>query len=159
MLSIIVAIANQNVIGGNNTLLWHISADLKRFKALTTGHAVVMGRKTYESLPFKPLKGRTNIVISRSTTFDGTVAARNVDEALEAARQTGDNEVFVIGGAEIYKQILPYADKLYITKVMHDFDGDVFFPEIGNEWKVEEESEVFHDEQSGLDYQFVNYVK
>lgn len=159
MLSIIVATANQNVIGGNNTLLWHISADLKRFKALTTGHAVVMGRKTYESLPFKPLKGRTNIVISRSTTFEGTVAAKTIDEALAEAKKTHDNEVFIIGGEEIYKQLLPHADKLYMTKVLHDFDGDAFFPEIGAEWRVEEESEIFHDEQSGLDYQFINYVK
>lgn len=159
MLSIIVATANQNVIGGNNTLLWHISADLKRFKTLTTGHAVVMGRKTYESLPFKPLKGRTNIVISRSTTFEGTVAAKTIDEALAEAKKTNDNEVFIIGGEEIYKQLLPHADKLYLTKVLHDFDGDAFFPEIGAEWRVEEESEIFHDEQSGLDYQFVNYVK
>ncbi len=159
MLSIIVATANQNVIGGNNTLLWHISADLKRFKALTTGHAVVMGRKTYESLPFKPLKGRTNIVISRSTTFEGTVAAKTIDEALAEAKKTNDNEVFIIGGEEIYKQLLPHADKLYLTKVLHDFDGDAFFPEIGAEWRVEEESEIFHDEQSGLDYQFINYVK
>lgn len=159
MLSIIVATANQNVIGGNNTLLWHISADLKRFKALTTGHAVVMGRKTYESLPFKPLKGRTNIVISRSTTFEGTVAAKTIDEALAEAKKTNDNEVFIIGGEEIYKQLLPHADKLYLTKVLHNFDGDAFFPEIGAEWRVEEESEIFHDEQSGLDYQFINYVK
>lgn len=159
MLSIIVATANQNVIGGNNTLLWHISADLKRFKTLTTGHAVVMGRKTYESLPYKPLKGRTNIVISRSTTFEGTVAAKTIDEALAEAKKTNDNEVFIIGGEEIYKQLLPHADKLYLTKVLHDFDGDAFFPEIGAEWRVEEESEIFHDEQSGLDYQFINYVK
>ena len=149
----------QGVVAADNILVWHISADLKRFKALTTGHAVVMGRKTYESLPFKPLKGRTNIVISRSTTFEGTVAAKTIDEALAEAKKTNDNEVFIIGGEEIYKQLLPHADKLYLTKVLHDFDGDAFFPEIGAEWRVEEESEIFHDEQSGLDYQFINYVK
>ncbi|MDO4190419.1 MAG: dihydrofolate reductase [Bacteroidales bacterium] len=159
MLSIIVAIANNHVIGGNNTLLWHISNDLKRFKQLTSGHTVVMGRKTYESLPFKPLKGRTNIVISRTATFDGTIAARNIDEALAQAKATGDNEVFVIGGEEIYKQLMPLADKLYITQVMHDFNGDAFFPEIDNTWAIEEQSEMQHDDNANLDYYFINYVK
>lgn len=159
MLSIIVAIAENNVIGRDNKLLWHISADLKHFKALTSGHTVIMGRKTYESLPFKPLKNRRNIVISRTATIEGVEIARSLDDALQMSNvHNTDATVFVIGGAEIYRQALPVADQLYVTRIYHRFEGDAFFPEIDqNEWMITDKSPMQWDAQEGLHYSFYTY--
>jgi dihydrofolate reductase len=158
-LSIIVAIAENNVIGANNQLIWHISEDLKRFKALTTGHCVVMGRKTFESIG-KPLPKRTNIVISRNRNLviDGCTVVSSLEEAVGACGI--DEEIFIIGGGELYRQALPLAKKLYITKVHREFVGDTFFPEIDySQW-----SEVLREkgkptENDGLEYTFVNYER
>lgn len=135
MVSIIVAVAENGTIGDRNALLWHISEDLKRFKALTTGHPVIMGRKTYESLG-RPLPNRTNVVLSRSGgEFPGCLVARSLDEAL--ALFPDDEELFIIGGAQIYEQALPLADRLYLTRVCHPYEGDTSFPEWdASEWHL-----------------------
>ena len=122
MISIIVAVARNGVIGGGNTLLWHISEDLKRFKALTTGHPVVMGRKTFESLG-RPLPNRTNVVVTRQhIEIPGCTVAGSLEEAL--ALFPAQEEVFVTGGGQIYAQALPLADRIYLTTVMRDYEGD-----------------------------------
>ena len=126
MISIIVAVAHNGVIGDKNALLWHISEDLKYFKGLTTGHPVVMGRKTWESIG-RPLHNRTNVVLTREArTFEGARTAHSLKEAV--AMFAPDEEVFVIGGAQIYAEALPVADRLYLTRVEHDYEGDTRFP-------------------------------
>lgn len=138
MLSIIVAVASNNVIGANNKLLWHISEDLKRFKTITTGHKILMGRKTFESLPCI-LPNRHHIVITRDTNFkvdDERVTVINDINEVIKEYQNSNEEVFVIGGGEIYKQLLPYANKIYLTKVNKVYEGDTYFPEMDmNLWK------------------------
>lgn len=126
MISIIVAVAENGVIGDKNALLWHISEDLKHFKALTTGHPVVMGRRTFESLG-RPLPHRTNVVVTRQRIdIPGCRVAHSLDEAL--GMFGANEEVFVIGGAQIYAEALPVADRLYLTRVMHPYAGDTCFP-------------------------------
>jgi dihydrofolate reductase len=135
MISIIVAIAENYAIGKNNDLLWHIPGDMKRFKRLTSGHTVIMGKKTYESLPRRPLPNRVNIVISDDPVdlFDQCVMAWSIVEALNKSDPSDEN--FIIGGASVYRQFLPLTDRLYITWVHKAFDGDVFLPEIDfSEW-------------------------
>ena len=130
MISIIVAIASNNAIGKNNDLLWHIPADLKRFKLITSGHPVIMGKRTWESLPRRPLPNRRNIVITdiQGETIEGCEMAYAIDEAIAMCDPAEEN--FIIGGASVYRQFLPHADRLYLTLVKKDFDADVFFPEI-----------------------------
>lgn len=126
MISIIVARAENGVIGDRNALLWHISEDLRHFKTLTTGHPVIMGRKTYESLG-RPLPGRTNVVVTRQRLeLPGCTVVHSLEEAL--ALFPADEEVFVIGGAQIYAEALPLADRFYLTRVLHAYEGDTRFP-------------------------------
>jgi len=137
MISIIVAIADNYAIGRNNDLLWHIPEDMKRFKKLTTGHTVIMGKKTYESLPRKPLSNRINIVVTDEPkdNFDQCIMAISIEDALNKSDPSDEN--FVIGGASIYGQFLPFSDRMYITWVHKSFDADVFFPEIDfSEWRI-----------------------
>lgn len=155
MLSIIVAIANNNAIGKDNQLLWHISEDLKRFKRITSGHKIIMGRNTYLSLPKRPLPDRTNIVISdiEGEVFEDTITLNSIEKAIALVKP--DEEAFIIGGAMVYQQFLPLADKLYLTIVEKTYDADAFFPVIDyNDWK---ETECFFssDNEHGLDYRFV----
>jgi len=134
LVSIIVAVGNNSAIGCDNQLLCRISADLKRFKQITTGHTIVMGRKTYESIG-KPLPNRQNVVISRNAdlTLAGVEVVKSIDEAITVAK--GD-ELFVIGGGEIYSQTLPIVNRIYLTRVWEDYTADTFFPEIDpNVWK------------------------
>lgn len=135
MISIIVAVAENGVIGDKNQLLWHISEDLKHFKAITSGHPVVMGRKTYESLG-RPLPNRTNVVITRQEIeIEGCRVVHSLEEAF--ALFPADEEIFVIGGAEIYAQALPLADKFYLTRVHRSYAGDTCFPEWNPaEWRL-----------------------
>jgi dihydrofolate reductase len=128
MISIIVAIAKNGVIGGTNALLWHISEDLQRFKRLTTGHPVVMGRKTFDSIG-KPLPNRTNVIITRQQDYraEGCKVAHSLDEAIKMF--SPEEEVFIIGGGEIYNQAWDLADRLYITWVEAKYNGDTFFPD------------------------------
>ena len=128
MISIIVAIAENSVIGDKNSLLWNIKEDMRRFRTTTTGHPVVMGRKTFESIG-RPLPKRTNVVITRGdTVFDGCEMAHSLEEAVKMF--SPDEEVFIIGGAQIYKQALPLADKLYLTVVHRNYEGDTSFPQL-----------------------------
>ncbi len=144
-ISIIVAIAENNAIGKNNDLLWHISDDLKRFKKLTTGNNIIMGKRTFLSLPKGPLPNRTNIVISDQVgeLFDGCKMAYSIEEALELMDENKEN--FIIGGGMIYKQFLPLANKLYLTRVHKSFDADTFFPEIDLENWTLVESEIYEE--------------
>jgi dihydrofolate reductase len=133
--SIIVAMAKNRVIGANNALPWHLSSDLKRFKALTMGHHIIMGRKTFESIG-RVLPGRTSVVVSRNSAYRpaGVLVAPDLDTALAMA--AGDDEVFVIGGAEFFRAALPIADRLLLTEIDHEFAGDTFFPEFEpSSWK------------------------
>jgi dihydrofolate reductase len=162
--SIVVAIGrdrqHNRVIGKNNELLWHIPDDLKRFKALTLGHPVIMGRKTWESLPEKvrPLPGRTNIVVTRQKEYraDGAEIADSLPAALAvAASAAGDSgEIFIIGGAEIYKEALPHTDRLYLTLIDDEKEGDAFFPPYEKEFTKVLSDEPY--EWSGLAYRWVN---
>ncbi|ACD24845.1 dihydrofolate reductase [Clostridium botulinum] len=159
MLSIIVAIAKNNVIGNDNKLIWHISEDLKRFKEITSGKTIVMGRKTFESLP-GVLPNRKHIILTRDKNFKVNSECVEIiydfDELLNKYKNS-DDEVFIIGGGEIYKQLLPYSNKLYLTKINKDFDGDTYFPQINyNDFKIDYESDVITDEKSGLEYKFIN---
>ena len=151
-LSIIVAVASDGAIGRANDLLWHLPADLKRFKELTTGHTILMGRKTFESLPRGPLPNRRNIIISRSLPAQpGAEVYPTIQQALEAC--ASDEEVFIIGGGEIYRQLLPDTERIYLTRVQASFpDAEVFFPELDpTEW-IEEAREVYpRDERNEYD--------
>jgi dihydrofolate reductase len=164
-LSLIVAAANNNVIGRNNELPWHLPQDLKYFKSVTLGKPVIMGRKTFESIG-KPLPGRTNIVITRQSDWQhaGVLVASNVDDALALAEnfrnelgQTAD-EVMVIGGAEIYRCALPLADKIYLTRIDEDIKGDAWFPSLSDtEWVCE--SELAGDPGASLPHRFLTFRK
>ena len=161
MLSLIVAIAENGAIGKDNALLWHLSADLKRFKALTTGHAVVMGRKTFDSLPRKPLPNRRNIVLTHSSDFcpEGVEVVHSVDELLSLTR--GEEECFLMGGASLYALLLPHAERLYLTFVHRAYpDADAFFPHIDlNDYQLLQQTEVVTDEKSGIAYHYADYQR
>lgn len=149
--------SSNRVIGVNNSLPWHLSEDLKRFKSLTTGHTIIMGRKTYESIG-RPLPNRRNIVISRNmeASYEGAEVVHSIEDAFSISRN--DNEVFVIGGSNIYEQALSLVDHLYITEIKKSFSGDAFFPEINKQiWT--ESSREDHIINNGLDFSFVKYQK
>lgn len=152
MLSIIVAIAQNGTIGDKNALLWHIKEDMRFFRTTTSGHAVIMGRKTFESLGCKPLPKRTNIVISRSEReYEGALLAHSLEEAVGMV--SDDEEIFIIGGAQIYKEALSVADRLYITRVERDYEGDTSFPEIDmSQWRLVDE--VRHERGEEFEYPF-----
>jgi dihydrofolate reductase len=156
-LTLVAAVARNGVIGKDNRLPWHLPEDLAHFKALTTGNAVIMGRKTWESLPqkFRPLPQRLNIVVSRDPAYraDGATVVTSLPAAVAAA---GDKSAFVIGGAEIYEQSLALADCLELTEVELDCEGDAFFPEFDRKrWR--ETARARHRSATGLDYAFVTY--
>lgn len=135
--SIIVAVAENYAIGANNDLLWHISEDLKRFKKITTGHTIIMGKKTFESLPKGALPNRRNIVISdiNNETIEGCVVANSIEKAIEICNKEEEN--FIIGGGSIYKQFIEISDKIYLTKVHQEYEADIFFPEIDfSDWNI-----------------------
>lgn len=158
MISIIAAIAEDRGIGMNNGLLWHLPGDLKRFKQLTSGNTVIMGRKTWESLPGRPLKGRRNIVITDDPldSFEGAEAAFSIREAIEKCGT--DREAFVIGGGSIYRQFLPYADRLYITLVHGTAPADTYFPEIDTvTWKEAEKEEHPATDNKTPSYTYIVY--
>ncbi len=156
MISIIVAVAGEKrVIGKAGGLPWHIPEELKRFREATLGHPIIMGRKTYESIG-RVLPDRTNIVITRDPSFqaEGIVIARSLEEALQLAQgKPGDDELFVIGGGEIYKQALPLADKLYLTVIDQEIEGDTFFPDYSEFKKVIWQSD--EQESAGFKYRFL----
>lgn len=152
-ISIIVAIAENYAIGRNNQLLWHIPDDLKRFKKITGGHQVIMGKLTYESLPLRPLPNRRNIVITDKPgeTFEGCTTVYSIEEAINLCNE--QEESFIIGGGSIYRQFLPFCNKLYITLVHKDFEADTFFPDIDlSEWKLIERED--HDPGDLIDFSY-----
>lgn len=155
MVSIIVAIAENGVIGDKNALLWNIKEDMRRFRTTTMGHPVIMGRKTYESIG-RPLPKRTNVVITRGDSeFEGCLVAHSIEEAVKMF--SPDEEVFIIGGAQIYKQALPLADKLYLTVVHRSYDGDTSFPEIDySEWREVAREEFERGEEYDGAFTFID---
>ncbi len=161
MLSIIVAIANNNVIGKDNKLIWHIPEDLKRFKKITTGHTIIMGRKTFESLG-KVLPNRKHIILCND--MDLNIDNENVivlnDIKLLKEYINSEEENFVIGGATIYKLLLPFTEKMYITKIDEEFEGDVYFPKIKEtEWETVKEELGVKDEENLYDYKYITYIR
>ncbi len=161
-MKLIVAVDKNWAIGYKGDLLIRISADLKRFKELTTGNAVIMGYNTLLSLPCsKPLKNRMNIVLyPTEIEIEGAVVVHGIDEAVDLASQIRDRDVFVIGGASVYNQLLPYCDTAYITKIDREFEADVFIPNLDelDEWYIADESETFTD-ADGTKYKYVTYKK
>lgn len=154
-ISIIVAIASNYAIGKDNKLLWHISADLKRFKQITAGHTVVMGKNTYYSLPKRPLPNRRNIVITDlpSEIIEGCEMAYSINEAISLCEE--NSESFIIGGGSVYRQFISIANKLYITRVQKEFEADTFFPQIDLRiWNMTEKTEITNDELCGFDYTY-----
>jgi len=161
IVSIVVATGRNNEIGKAGNLLCHLPADLKHFKEITSGHTVIMGRKTYQSLPKGPLPNRRNIVISRNTHLkvEGAEVYSSLDYAF--IRLINKDEVFVIGGAQIYEQALPLADKIYLTKIHADFpDADVFFPKIDlSVWQETDRETFFADEKNPYSFSFIEYER
>ena len=155
IVSLVAAASDNNVIGKNNTLPWRLPADMKFFKNLTMGHTVIMGRKTFESMG-KPLPGRKNVVITRNKEFkaEGCSIVSSIEDALN--RCASENEVFIIGGAEIYRQSIKMADKIYLTRVHGYFDGDAFFPDIpADGWDETAHTDFAADEKNSYPYSFL----
>ena len=157
---LIYARAANGVIGLNNTMPWHLPEDLAHFKQLTNGNPVIMGRKTWDSLPerFRPLPGRTNIIVTRNADWsaEGVVRTSSLEEALQVGAQHGDT-VWVMGGAQIYAQALPLADTVEVTIIHQDFEGDAYAPPLGAEWV--EASREDHVSAKGLPFSFVRYER
>ncbi len=159
MITVIAAVAENNALGKDNQLLWHLPDDFKRFKNVTSGHYIIMGRKTFESFP-KPLPNRTHVIISRQKkyTVENCIVVDSLQKAIAICPK--DEELFIIGGGEIYTQSIEIADKLDITRVHHTFDADTFFPEIDlNTWELT--SAEFHpkDEKHHFDFTFQTYLR
>jgi len=154
-LSIIVAADSKNGIGIKNTLPWHLSDDLKRFRAITTGHTIIMGRNTWFSLPKRPLPDRRSVVLTPDPLGEeGATETSTLSEVLEICKN--DSENFIIGGESMYSQFLQYASKIYLTRVVGNFDTDTFFPELSSDdWSLDEESEVMTDSKSGIQYRYL----
>jgi len=161
MISLIVAASTNNVIGKNNQLLWNLPNDMKFFKNTTWGMPIVMGRKTYESMD-KPLPGRINVVITRQEGWsaEGTVVAKSLDDAIKKAAETNCKEIFIIGGGEIFKLAIELADRIYLTRVHANLDGDAFFPEVDeNKWQLISNQDFAADEKHKFAYSFQTWEK
>ena len=162
MIKIVMAAkASNNIIGKDNTLVWHLPADLKFFKETHNGQTLIMGRKTFESLA-NPLPHRDSLVVTRNKDYqrEGITVFHSLESALEAGEQKGLDTVFILGGGEIYKQSMDIADKLIITEVHHEFDGDTYFPEIdGQKWEEVSREEHKADEKNKYDFAFVQYKR
>jgi dihydrofolate reductase len=161
IISLIWAMADNRVIGINNSLPWKLPADMQWFRKQTMGKPIVMGRKTFESFGAKPLPGRTNIVVThdRGYQVEGAVVVHSIDEALQSAEQENAEEVMIIGGASFYEQMLPRADRLYVTRVYGEFEGDAYFPEIDfSGWREAERVELDPDEKNAHACSFVVYA-
>ena len=159
-ISLVVAAARNGVIGRNGALPWHLPGELKHFKELTLGKPILMGRRTWESLPRKPLPGRDNLVVSRSVPAgerDGAVWFGGIDPALDWCRGNGVPEVSVIGGAELFRETLPMADIVHMTWVEQNVDGDTHMPPLGPEWVASHSGPIQHE--NGFAYRYVDYVR
>ncbi|MFC6998695.1 dihydrofolate reductase [Rufibacter roseus] len=159
MIALVVAIAENRVIGKDNQLIWHLPEDLKHFKRLTMGHPMVMGRKTFEAIG-KPLPGRTSVIISSQPDYKapgGCIVVGSIEDALKTGLAI-DEHVMVVGGGEVYRQTLPYAEVVYLTLVHESFDGDVFFPDLDPDtWEVTEQEEHPADERHAYPYTFLTF--
>ena len=161
MLSIIVAKAKNNIIGKDNSLIWHLPEDLKRFKELTTGHTIIMGRKTFESLG-RVLPNRKHIVFSQNPDFKVNDENVEIVHSMLQIQQyiESEEETFVIGGAMIYNLLMPHVTKMYVTQINQDFEGDAFFPRIDAEkWEIVNQEKGLQDENNKLDYEYITYRK
>lgn len=159
MIIMIAAVAENNALGKNNELVWHLPNDFKRFKSLTTGHHIIMGRKTFESFP-KPLPDRVHIVISRQENYkpEGCIVVDSIEKAIALCPENDDS--YVIGGGEIYNLALPFTDIIELTKVHHSFDADAFFPKINkSEWILVEAEENYKDEKHLYNYTYETYIR
>ncbi len=156
MIKVIVAISKNRVIGDSNKLIWHLPADLKRFKEVTTGHPIVMGRKTYQSIG-RPLPNRRNIIITRDEEFE--VEGCEVVNSIEEALLLTNSDCFIIGGGEIYKQSLHLAEQVYMTIIDENFEGDTHFPELDRSWYVSKKEEFSSDEKNHYNYSFIFYER
>ena len=154
-ISVIVAVSDNGVIGKDGHLPWHLSQDLKRFKAITTGHHVLLGRKNYEDIG-RPLPNRVNLVLSRNENFEapGCIVVRDMEQALKIAEQSGEEELFIIGGASVYERAMPKSTKLYLTKVHAEIDGDVKMPTRGEGWKHLSEEHIGKSEKDDYETTF-----
>ena len=162
IISLIAAASTNNVIGKNNQLPWHLPVDMRFFKNTTWGMPMIMGRKTFESNGYKPLPGRINIIITRQKDFKakGVVIVNHWNDAMFVAKDSDSKEVFVIGGGEIFKDVINKADRIYMTRVHTLIDGDVFFPEIDKKkWKQVSNRDCFADEQHKYNYSFQLWEK
>jgi dihydrofolate reductase len=159
MITLIAAAAENNALGKDNDLLWHLPNDFKRFKEITSGHHIIMGRKTFESFP-KPLPNRTHIIITRQKEYlvENCIVVHSLEDAIAIAPQ--NEEVFIIGGAQIYEQSIPLADKIDLTRVHTSLDADAFFPEFDtSEWNLVFSEKHFKDEKHQYDFTFETYLK
>ena len=161
MITIVAAVSENNALGKNNGLIWHLPEDLKRFKKLTSGHCIIMGRKTFESLPkMHPLPNRHNIVITRNRDFkiDGVTTCSSIEEAIKVSNY--DNQPFIIGGGEIYKLSMKYTEKIELTKIYKTFEADTFFPKIdGNKWELVKEEFHKKNDVNNFDFSYLTYLK
>ena len=158
----VVAIAENGVIGAGGAIPWRLKSDMQRFKALTMGHHMIMGRKTFDSIGRRALPGRPHIIVTRhDLSFDGVQIAHSVDEALAVAVAAGDNEPFICGGAEIYRQSLHRATRMYITQIHAEVEGDTFFPEFDdvNEWKLVDREDFEADAKNDYPFSFLTYER
>lgn len=159
-INLIAAVSKNGVIGKDNKLIWKLKDDMKLFKALTTGHFVIMGRKTFESMGSRLLPNRTNVIVTTQKEYlvKGALVVNSVEEAIELAKSNDDPDPFIIGGGEIYKLSIPLCDTLYITEVKTEIEGDTFFPEIdSNEWKLYKR--VNYQKSKKNDFDFCTYLK
>jgi dihydrofolate reductase len=159
LLTMIAAAAENNALGKDNDLIWHISEDLKRFKRLTSGHAIIMGRKTFESMP-KALPNRTNIVLTNKKEYqpEGATVVHTLEDALNLVKD--DAQPFIIGGGEIYRLFMSYCDRIELTRVHHNFEADVFFPEIDlNQWKEIARENIAATNEQPYDYSYITFEK
>ncbi|PWA06545.1 dihydrofolate reductase [Flavobacterium psychrotolerans] len=159
MVILIAAAGKNNALGKNNELVWHLPDDFKRFKALTSGHHIVMGRKTFESFP-RPLPNRTHIIITRQKDYnpEGCIIVDSMEKALEISPINED--VYIIGGGEIYQLGLPFSDKIELTRVFETFDADVFFPEINlDDWDLQQEEFHSKDEKHNYNFSYQTYIR
>lgn len=155
----IAAVAENNALGKDNELVWHLPNDFKRFKSLTSGHHIIMGRKTFESFP-KPLPNRTHVIITRQKEYqaEGCIIVDSMDKALAICPK--EEDIFIIGGGEIYKLGLPYSDKIELTRVHHTFEADAYFPEISEtEWKIVVSEFNEKDEQHLYNYTYQTFIR
>lgn len=164
IISLIAALSQNQVIGKNNDLPWHLPDDMKYFMQTTKGHHVIMGRKNYDSIPekFRPLPNRTNIVVTRQKNFTapGCIVVHSIEEGLDIAKQNGEAEAFIIGGSEIYNQGFPLATRLYLTEIQAPIEGDTYFPEFDkSQWKEVSRTHHLSDERHKFPFDFVVFER